>query len=146
VAGRHLVAQRGRAMANVLHSVLRSTGINANDVGHLHAHGLSTRTSDVEEALAIQEVFAGRGKPVPVTAAKSYFGNLGASSGMVELIASLLAMQHNSLFPILNYTTPDAECPVNAVCNGDSRPGSSFINLSVTPQGQAAAVMVRRWE
>jgi 3-oxoacyl-[acyl-carrier-protein] synthase II len=82
---------------------------------------------------------------LPVTAAKSYFGNLGAGGGMVELIASLLAMQHDLLFPILNYTTPDPECPLAAVRNGDERPGASFINLNVTPQGQASAVMVRRF-
>jgi len=146
VAGRHLVAQRQQAMMNVLRAVLRSEEIDVNDVGHVHAHGLSTRTCDIEEARAIQEVFGGRSRPVPVTAAKSYFGNLGASSGMVELIASLLALQHDRLFPILNYATPDPECPVAAVRTGDTRPGNSFINLSVTPQGQATAVMVRRWE
>ena len=32
-------------------------------VGHLHAHGLSTRSCDVEEARAIHEVFGGRRKP-----------------------------------------------------------------------------------
>ncbi len=144
-AGLRLVAQRGRAMQNVLQAVLRDAGVNADDVGHLHAHGLSTRTCDVEEAAAIREVFAARRTPLPVAAAKSYFGNLGAGSGMVELIASLLAMRHDRLFPILNYTTPDPECPVAAVRNGDARPGASFINLSVTPQGQAAAVMVRRF-
>lgn len=145
VVGRHLVAQRDRAMVNVLQSVLRGAGANVDEVGHLHAHGLSTQTCDIEEARAIQEVFAGRSAPLPVTAAKSYFGNLGAGSGMVELVASLLAMQNDRLFPILNYTTPDPECPVAAVRNGDVRPGASFINLSVTPQGQASAVMIRRF-
>jgi len=146
VAGRRLVAQRDRAMVNVLQAVLRGAGTNVNDVGHLHAHGLSTRTSDAEEARAIQEVFAARSTPLPVIAAKSYFGNLGAGSGMVELIASLLAMQHDRLFPVLNYTTPDLDCPVAAVRNGDSRPGANFINLNVTPQGQASAVMLRRFQ
>ena len=124
--------------------VARRPGPSADDVGHLHAHGLSTRTCDVEEAQAIREVFAARSAPLPVAAAKSYFGNLGAGSGMVELIASLLALQHDRLFPVLNYATPDPECPVAAVRNGDVPPGPSFINLNVTPQGQAAAVMVRR--
>ena len=146
VAGRRLVAQRGRAMQNVLRAVLQGAGANPDDVGHLHAHGLSTRTCDVEEAQAIQAVFAARSAPLPVVAAKSYFGNLGAGGGMVELIASLLALRHDHLFPILNYATPDPECPVAAVRNGDARPGASFINLNVTPQGQASAVMVRRFE
>jgi 3-oxoacyl-[acyl-carrier-protein] synthase II len=145
VAGRRLVAERCQAMVNVLRATLRNAALGPKDVGHLHAHGLSTRTSDVEEAQAIHEVFGGRSTPLPVTAAKSYFGNLGAGSGLVELIASLLAMQHDWLFPTRNYTTPDSQCPVTVVQNGDGRPGNSFINLNVTPQGQAAAVMVRRW-
>jgi 3-oxoacyl-[acyl-carrier-protein] synthase II len=144
-AGPRLVAQRDRAMANVLRSTLRSAGSEIDEIGHLHAHGLSTRTCDADEARAIQEVFASRSAPLPVTAAKSYFGNLGAGGGMVELIASLLAMQQGRLFPILNYATPDPECPIAAVRDSDTPPGKSFINLSVTPQGQASAVMVRQF-
>ena len=99
VAERNLVAQRETAMTNVLRSVLKAANVKPDDVGHLHAHGLSTRTGDIEEARAINNVFGSRQSPVPVTAAKSYFGNLGAGSGMVELIASLLAMQHNRSVP-----------------------------------------------
>ena len=143
--GRRLVARRDRAMANVLQATLRCAGANVNDIGHLHAHGLSTRTSDVEEARAIQEVFAARSTSLPVVAAKSHFGNLGAGGGLVELVGSLLAMQRDQLFPVLNYTTPDPECSVAVVRNGDGQPGASFLNLNVTPQGQASAVMVRRF-
>ena len=77
-------------------------------------------------------------------AAKSYFGNLGAGGGMVELIASLMAMKHGHLFPTLNYETPDPECPLAVVADRATAAGDSFINVSVTPQGQASAVMVRR--
>ena len=144
--GRRLEARRGQAMQNVLKALLQAAGVDLDDVGHLHAHGLSTRSGDMEEAGAIQRVFAARGKPLPVTAAKSYFGNLGAGGGSVELIASLLALGHDRLFPILNYATPDPDCPISAVRDGDVPPGDSFIHLSVTPQGQAAAVMLRRFE
>jgi 3-oxoacyl-[acyl-carrier-protein] synthase II len=146
VAGPHLVAQRATAMANVLRFVLRSANVDVNDVGHIHAHGLSTKTSDAEEASAIQQVFGECSATVPVIAAKSYFGNLGAGSGLVELIASLLSLQHNELFPVLNYTTPDPECPLAIVKDHSTSPGDNFINLNVTPQGQAAAVMIRRYQ
>lgn len=146
VAGPRLMANREQAMRNVLQAVLHSAGAGVNDIGHLHAHGLSTRTCDIDEARAIQSVFTGRATPLPVTAAKSYFGNLGAGSGMIELIASLLAVRNDSLFPTLNYTTPDPECALAVVRDGDARPGASFINLNVTPQGQASAVLVRRFE
>jgi 3-oxoacyl-[acyl-carrier-protein] synthase II len=144
-AGANLVARRDRAMVNVLRRVLEASSMGIDQIGHLHAHGLSTRSSDAEEAQAIDAVFAARNKPLPVVAAKSYFGNLGAGSGMVELIASLLAMQQGTLFRVLNYETPDPECPVAVVRDPATPAGGSFINLNVTPQGQAAAVLVRQF-
>jgi len=143
---RRLVARRDLAMKNALTAVLVNARITADQIGHLHAHGLSTRTSDAEEAWAINHVFGGRSRPVPVVAAKSNFGNLGAGSGIVELIASVLALVHDQLFAVLNYETPDPECPVAAVTHSDAKPGASFVNLSVTPQGQASAVLVGRFQ
>lgn len=70
-------------------------------------------------------------------------GNLGAGSGMVESIASLMAMQNDSLFPILNCESVDDACPIRPA-NSAEKPGDSFINLNVTPQGQATAVIIAR--
>jgi 3-oxoacyl-[acyl-carrier-protein] synthase II len=132
------------AMVNAMTAALRSAGLAPSRIGHVHAHGLSTRKGDAEEARAIRRVFADR-PDVPVVAAKSYFGNLGAGAGMVELIASLLALEHGRLFRVLNYETPDPECPVHAVRTDDVEPGDTFLNVSITPQGQASAVVVRRF-
>jgi len=144
VADRDQVAKRDVAMANAMRSTLRWAGIEPNSVGHIHAHGLGSRSCDVEESRAIREVFGAKADRVPVVAAKSYFGNLGAGGGMVELIISLLAMQNDRLPPILNYETPDPQCPISAVTDAETPPGDSCLNLSVTPQGQASCVLVRR--
>jgi 3-oxoacyl-[acyl-carrier-protein] synthase II len=139
-------ASRRKAMVNVLRGVLQKSNLEAGEIGHLHAHGLSARVEDVEEAQAIDAVFGRRSRPLPVVAAKSYFGNLGAGGGIIELIASILALNDGRLFPILNYATPDPQCPVNAVADRETPSGDSCVNLSVTPQGQASAVLVRRFE
>jgi len=144
VAGRHLSAQRDQAMINALRAVLQSSGIEPDELGHLNAHGLSTRQGDVEEARAIHEVFGSRSEPLPIVAPKSYFGNMGAGSGMLELATSLLALDAGQLFPVLNYETPDPECPLAVVTGHDTPAGETFVNLSVTPQGQASAVAVRK--
>lgn len=143
VADAHGVADRSQALTNVMRAALRDAGISPTDLGHIHAHGLSTRTSDTEEAKAIQAVFGERKSPIPVVAAKSYFGNLGAASGVIELVASVLAAQHGKLFPTLNYETPDPECPIHCVSDKTTAAGQSFINVNVTPQGQASAVVVK---
>jgi 3-oxoacyl-[acyl-carrier-protein] synthase II len=142
VTGPNLVARRDTALANVMRAALRDAGASPRDVGHLHAHGVATRSGDADEARAISEVFGKPSQQPPVTAAKSYFGNLGAGSGAVELISSVLALSHGRLFPVLNYETPDPACPVAALkTSGD--PGQSFLNFNVTQQGQASCVMVR---
>jgi 3-oxoacyl-[acyl-carrier-protein] synthase II len=130
---------------NVLQKTLAAGRLSPGDLGHVNAHGLSTRRSDAEEALAIATVFGDRRSAVPVVAAKSYFGNLGAASGIVELVGSVMALQHGRLFRTLNYETPDPECPVKPVTREDVPSGDSFIALSMTPQGQASAVAVRRF-
>ncbi|MCA9120656.1 MAG: beta-ketoacyl-[acyl-carrier-protein] synthase family protein [Planctomycetaceae bacterium] len=134
--------QTAVALRNVLQQSLRTSGLSIDEIGHIHAHGLSTKACDSAEAAAIQQTFVNRASPVPVTAAKSYFGNLGAGSGIVEIIASLLAIQEGELFPILNYEHADSECPIHAA-RGDSSPGNSFINVNISPQGQAGAIAVR---
>ena len=127
------------AISNVIKSTLEISGLKPDEVGHVHAHGLSALKVDREEAAAIKENL----NATPVTAAKSYMGNLGAGSGMVEIIASILAMKNDQLFPVLNFETADPDCPINVVAE-ETSPGDNFINLNITPQGQASAVLVAK--
>jgi 3-oxoacyl-[acyl-carrier-protein] synthase II len=144
-ADRNLVARPDVALANVLRGALRDAGLKPSDVGHIHAHGIATRSGDAAEARAIHAVFGKEAQRVSVVAAKSYFGNLGAGSGAVELVASLLALRHGQLFPVLNYETPDPECPLQVVRDPATPPGDVFVNANVTQQGQASCVAVRRF-
>ncbi len=143
VADRSGTANYYQAFLNALRGVMENAGVSSDEIGHVHAHGLSTRTCDQAEAQAIKKCFDSLA--VPVVAAKSYMGNLGAGSGMVEIIASLMALHHDQLFSILNFETPDPECPVT-VADPQMSPGGIFINLNVTPQGQASSVMIRRFD
>jgi 3-oxoacyl-[acyl-carrier-protein] synthase II len=133
-----------QAIANVLKQSLRSAKLKPADVGHIHAHGLSDVRRDQLEAEGIASVLGEAKDRVPVTAAKSYFGNLGAAGGLVEAIASVLALQEGKLFPIQSLEELDPACPIRPAKRGDEA-GNTCINLSVTPQGQASAIVLRRW-
>lgn len=136
---------RRQVFALAMRQALARAGLAAKAVGHIHAQGLSTVGGDRDEAAAIGDVFADAASAIPTVAAKSHFGNLGAGSGIVECIGSLLAMQRGELFPLLNYEAADPECPVRPARRGDS-PGEVFISSAVTPQGQAGAVVIRGWK
>lgn len=140
VANPQGVADYKTAITNVLKMSLEVAGLQPSDISHIHAHGLSTINCDAQEAAAIEEVF---GQSTPVTAAKSYMGNLGAGSGIVEVVASMKSIENGKLFPTLNYETPDPQCPVNVVSEATESPGKTFLNINVTPQGQASSVIIR---
>jgi len=143
VADRHGHPDFEAAFALAARKAIDSAGLAPHQIGHVHAHGLGTQVMDRAEARAIQRIFGDCRRPVPVVAAKSYFGNLGAGSSMVELMGSIQALRHGKLFPILNYRTPDPECPIHAVTTADVPPGDSVLKLSITPQGQASAIVLR---
>ena len=77
---------------------------------------------------------------VPVTALKSYFGDLAAGSGAVELIGSVLARMHGQSPPTLNYDQPDPACPIN-VAHGSLHPldKPAAIALNQSNTGQAGS-------
>ena len=143
VVDRRRIGDTRAAVRNALQQALRGARIPPEKVGHIHAHGESTRRSDALEAQGIHDVFSVRRTPVPVAATKGYFANSGASGGVIELIASVLALRNQQLFPVLNYESPDPECPVDVVRSADVHPGNSFINLNVTHQGHASTVCVQ---
>lgn len=136
--------RRGETLVRVLRKLFDLTGCTPDDVGHVNAHGLGSISADRAEAGAIAEVFADRAEAVPVTAAKGYFGNLGAGAGAVEFVASVIALQKGRLFPTRNNRTDDPACPIHVVRDSDTPAGDSFVKLAFNPQGQASAILVRR--
>jgi 3-oxoacyl-[acyl-carrier-protein] synthase II len=137
VADKNGVADYRAAFSNVINGALRKAGMSASEIGHVHAHAMGVNRCDQEEAIAISELL---GDPV-VCAVKSYMGNLGAGSGIVEIISSVLAINRQQMFETLNCENPDPKCPVKVSTRTDS-PGHSFLNLNITPQGQASAVII----
>jgi 3-oxoacyl-[acyl-carrier-protein] synthase II len=139
-------SRSGRGLARAIRAALAEAGVGPGDIDHVNAHGLSGIEADVAEARALDEVFGDLPRPVPVFAAKSYFGNLGAGSATAELAASLLAL-HNGLVPAtLNYEEQDPACPVAVLREPRSVTKPCFLKVGFTEMGQCGAVVCRRWE
>ncbi|MEO1497595.1 MAG: beta-ketoacyl-[acyl-carrier-protein] synthase family protein [Planctomycetota bacterium] len=143
VADTSLVGKNEVAIANALRLAINDAALSPSGIGHINAHGLSTEEDDRAESHAIRAALGDTADDTPVTAMKSYFGNLGAGSGMVELIGSLAALRHGELPPTLNCETPDPACPIHVANEPGVAAGDSFVSISNTPQGQAAALCVR---
>lgn len=132
----------GAGLARAIRTALTEAGIGPDQVDHVNAQGFSSVKSDVTESRAIQQAFGST--RVPVFAAKSYMGNLGAGSGITEMITSVLAMKHGEVPATLNYEHPDSACPVDVIAR-TTKPVQQpyFLKVGFTEMGQCAAVVLR---
>lgn len=129
----------GSAIRSSISAALQSAEMQPSDIGHVNASAGGWVDLDRVEAQAIQAELGA----VPVTAPKSYFGDLGGSTGAVELCASLLAFEHGRVPRTLNYQEPDPQCPVNVIREASlPTQQKTALVLSQNEQGGAAAIVL----
>ncbi|MDO4585939.1 MAG: beta-ketoacyl synthase N-terminal-like domain-containing protein [Planctomycetia bacterium] len=134
-----------KSLTLTLSSLLQKYQRSPESIGHINAFGLGARQYDSAEAKAIRNVFGNVANSIPVTTLKGHLGNPGAGGGAIELIAGILALKNNALFPILNNRNDDLECPIHPVRTFGEPTGDSFIKLCYQKFGQSSAVLLQRW-
>jgi len=125
-------------------AAMSRAGISPEDLGHINACASGHPRRDQYEAAGLRRLLGSHADTVPVTAIKSYMGSAGSGSGLCEVAASLLSLQHGVIPKTLNYSTPDSESPLSVV-HGEHQTTTNgiFLKTSVTRMGQASAVVVK---
>lgn len=94
------------AQAELMQSVLAQSGLSAQDVDFIEAHGTGTAVGDPVEVAAIAQVYgAGRDHPLPIGSVKANLGHMEAASGMAGLVKTILALKHRALPPQIHINT-----------------------------------------
>lgn len=124
------------AVRQAIQRCLANAGVSPDQVCHVNAHGLSTPDSDVAESQGITDILA----KVPVIAPKANFGNLGASSGAVEMAASIYGQMFGELPHHPNYREPDPLCTVNVVRQTRIASPGPWLKLGMAPSGQVVCL------
>ncbi|MFA5149320.1 MAG: beta-ketoacyl-[acyl-carrier-protein] synthase family protein [Candidatus Omnitrophota bacterium] len=99
----------GKELARAIKMALSEAKANVDEIDYISLDGLATDLWDDSEVKAIKTVFAGKLKDIPISCPKSMFGNLLGASGAVDMITTILAMEH-ALVPVtLNLDEPNIE-------------------------------------
>ncbi|MBI3317502.1 MAG: beta-ketoacyl-ACP synthase II [Candidatus Omnitrophica bacterium] len=107
----------GREASRAMRMAMTNAGIGPEQIDYINAHGTSTNLNDKTETLIIKKVFGEHAAKIPISSTKSMIGHLIGAAGSVELIATLLAMEHQEIPPTINYSVPDPECDLDYVPN-----------------------------
>jgi len=130
---------------DAMRRALASAGVAPEEIDYVNAHGTSTRENDRHETEAIHAVFGEHARHLPVSSIKSMTGHLITAAGVVELIASVLAIRDQMLPPTINLHSPDPHCDLDYVPNA-ARPAKLEIVLTnnLGFGGQNDALVLRR--
>ena len=114
----HITRPTVAGQARAMQLALDSAGLPAEAIGHINAHGTGTIANDAVETAAIKHVFGAHAADIPISATKSMHGHLLGAGAALELVATLLALEHATLPPTINLVQPDPECDLDYVSEG----------------------------
>jgi 3-oxoacyl-[acyl-carrier-protein] synthase II len=97
--GAHLCMQRA----------VEDAGLKLTDIVHINTHGTSTPQGDIAEPKAILSLFGEHAYNISINSTKSMTGHLLGGAGVIEAIATLLAVKHDIIPPTINHFTDDPE-------------------------------------
>lgn len=100
-------SENGDGAFLAMEKALKVAGLQASDIGYVNAHGTATPNNDLSEGRALIRVF---GDHTPeFSSTKAFTGHTLAAAAAIEAVYSVLALQHNIVFPNLNFQNPMEE-------------------------------------
>jgi 3-oxoacyl-(acyl-carrier-protein) synthase len=121
-------------------------GVEPSDIDYVNAHATSTPMGDAVEVSALKEALGKRAQQIPVNATKSMLGHCLTSASVLEMIATVLQVEHGVVHPTINLTNPDPELGLDFV-----REGAREHRIDVAMSnafgfgGLNSSAVVRRW-
>ncbi|MCX4820087.1 beta-ketoacyl-[acyl-carrier-protein] synthase family protein [Streptomyces sp. NBC_01142] len=135
----------GLEMAQAINTALDHARINGTQIDYVNAHGSGTKQNDRHETAAVKRSLGDHAYRTPMSSIKSMVGHSLGAIGAIELVACVLAIDHQVVPPTANYDTPDPECDLDYVPRtARSRKLNSVLSVGSGFGGfQSAVVMTR---
>lgn len=141
------VLPHARRQAECMRLALSRARITAADIDILSSHATATDQGDIEECVAIREVF-GDSKQLAVNNTKSFMGHAMGAAGALELIGNLPAFHDRFAHATINLDHLDPACDLPQIVANTPRELEQvnyILNNSFGMLGINSVVIVRRF-
>ncbi|TCK09044.1 beta-ketoacyl-ACP synthase II [Marinobacterium mangrovicola] len=130
----HMTAppEDGSGAALSMANAVKDSGLNAESIHYINAHGTSTPAGDIAESNAAKRVLGNAADQVRMSSTKSMIGHLLGAAGAVEAAFCVLAIRDQVAPPTINLDNPSEGCDLNYVahtaqqCTIDAAMSNSF--------------------
>jgi nodulation protein E len=103
--------------ARAMRAAMVDARVNPDDVDYVNAHGTGTVLNDKGETAALRLAFGNAADRLAVSSSKGVLGHSLGAAGALELAATALALQHQTIPPTANFEEPDPDCDLDYVPN-----------------------------
>lgn len=137
----------GAGMASAIERALQSSGLQADQIDYIHAHGTGTPLNDRSETAAIKQALGAAAYRTPISSTKTVTGHILEGTGALETALSVLAMKEGILPPTAGYEQLDESCDLDYVPN-EPRAAKlrRVINLNASFGGNNTALVLQHPE
>ncbi len=97
----------GKQLARAINIALADAQTHPDEIDYISLDGLAIDIWDTGEINALKQVFGARIRAIPASCPKSMFGNMLGASGALDLITTVLAMEHGLVPPTINLDEPE---------------------------------------
>lgn len=141
----HMTNTQAEGILKCMQDALRQTGISADEVDYICAHGTGTRHNDKAESAAIKSLFGDR--KIAVSSLKSMLGHAMGAASAIEAVSCCLTIKHDIIPPTINYEIYDPECDIDCVVNQARRcPVNIGLNNGFAFGGNNACVVLKKFK
>jgi len=106
-------AEGGEGANRAMKMALADSGLAPTDIDYINAHGTSTPANDMNESIAIKNVFGDHAYKLNVSSTKSMTGHLLGASGGIELAALVKTVMTDTIAPTIHHEEPCDACDLN---------------------------------
>ena len=108
---------QGEGASRAMLMAMKQSGVAAEDVDYISAHGTGTPTNDRLETIAMKKTFGELAYRIPVSSVKSMLGHTMGAASAIEAAVCALAITHQQIPPTMNLHEQDPECDLDFVPN-----------------------------
>lgn len=125
-----------------IQQAIAMSGLTPSQVDYINMHGTGTPNNDLSEGMATVAVF---GSQVPkFSSTKAYTGHTLAAAASIEAVISVLSLQHQTIFPNLNFTTPIASLNLTPVTELLKTPINTVLSNSFGFGGNCSSLLFKK--